>query len=99
MGSAGLEDVEHRMLVDLQKWGRKTEAQRHAPMHMDAKLRLSRRAYVQFVKDLQVAGVLTYTRSPRSRVPVFRVAKKDGKLWLVVHCRAANELLGGTEEV
>eukprot|EP00972_Heterocapsa_arctica_P032509 4789950-Heterocapsa_arctica.AAC.1 len=57
---------------------------------MDVKLWSSPTHYHKFVQDLWDAGLLTWSNKVGAIISVFCVAKKSGKLRLVVDCRAAN---------
>eukprot|EP00972_Heterocapsa_arctica_P115654 16448981-Heterocapsa_arctica.AAC.1 len=86
---AFLEDISS-LLVNEQVWGERCESQRSQATYMDVKLRSSPKHYHQFISDLWDAGLLRWSDKVAARVSVFCVAKKSGKLRLVVDCRAAN---------
>lgn len=59
--------------------------------YMDDVLRNDSRAYHDFVGDLWKRGMLKFGGDRRSTVTPFFVAKKNGKLRLVLDCRASNQ--------
>ena len=58
--------------------------------YMDEILRQDSSMYHQFVYDLWSKGMLTFGRRKRAEITPFFVAKKDGRLRLVLDCRATN---------
>ncbi|CAK0825859.1 unnamed protein product, partial [Prorocentrum cordatum] len=84
-----LEDL-NNILLDDQEWGAVCERADPIELYMDPKLRYSKKAYFQFVRDCHSAGLIRWAPLVRGRVTVFCVAKKTGKQRLVVDCRATN---------
>ncbi|CAK0908034.1 unnamed protein product, partial [Prorocentrum cordatum] len=84
-----LEDL-NNILLDDQEWGAVCEKADPINLYMDPKLRYSKKAYFQFVRDCHSAGLIRWAPLVRGRVTVFCVAKKTGKQRLVVDCRATN---------
>lgn len=58
--------------------------------YMDDILRLDSSAYHQFIFDLWAKGMLTFGQRKSAEITPFFVSKKDGRLRLVLDCRATN---------
>ena len=62
----------------------------HVEPYMDEKLRNNKNVYIQFVVDLFERNMLKFRASGASIITPFFVIKKDGRLRLVLDCRATN---------
>ncbi|CAK0897018.1 unnamed protein product, partial [Prorocentrum cordatum] len=63
--------------------------------YMGPRLRGGSRAYVDVVRELQSMGIVTSRRQRRAECAMFVVAKKDGRLRLIVDAHAANREFRG----
>ncbi|CAE7599810.1 kidins220 [Symbiodinium sp. CCMP2592] len=59
--------------------------------YMDVVLKRDSRKYVQFVHSLYLGGMIAFTDQPKDLMTPFFVAKKSGKLRLVLDCRGVNQ--------
>ena len=80
----------HMMLTD-DEWGEVIERGDTVKPYMDEILQHDRQQYGTFIKDLYSKGMLTFTSAPQEIVPPFFVRKKNGKLRLILDCRAVNK--------
>ena len=69
-------------------------SQRDGPLSLykDHHLRFPPSIYVSFIRRLVEAGIMSFTRSPLSRVTPFFVEKKNNRQRLVLDCRGVNRL-------
>ena len=67
--------------------------------YMDEVLRADENIYHGFIVDLWHRGMLTFGRVKRADITPFFVAKKDGRLRLVLDCRATNQLFKDPPEI
>ena len=58
--------------------------------YMDETLKLSPKAYADFIVDIFERGMIDFARTATSTITPFFVSKKSGKLRLVLDCRASN---------
>ena len=86
-----LEGYMHSMLLGDSDLGQIYEKGKHVKPYMDETLRTSPQAYGDFVKDMFERGMLDFARGAASVIAPFFVAKKNGKLRLVLDCRATNQ--------
>ena len=87
-----LEQFDSCMLAPDWVQGQIFEKGTHIKPYMDEVLRSSPQVYSDFIKDLFDRGMLEFRRSATSIITPFFVAKKNGKIRLVLDCRATNQL-------
>ena len=80
------------MLLDEEEIGVMMEQNKPVDIYMDPLLKNNMGMYCNFVHDLFEAGMLDFTVRPRGLVTPFFVAKKSGKLRLILDCRETNRL-------
>ena len=78
------------MMLDEEEWGHVVEQGDFVRPYMDSRLQHDPVLYGQFVKDLYEKGMLSFTAQPLEIVPPFFVRKKNGRLRLILDCRAVN---------
>lgn len=96
-GAADLvDDVGKRQLEAYDSVMLRDESEVESPMktkiYMDEQLKSSPDLYHQFIKDLMDRNMIDFIDTCVSQVSPFFVAKKSGKLRLVLDCRATDEL-------
>ena len=79
------------MMISEDEWGAKVESGALISPYMDGVLKGDPSKYVQFVHRLYQGGMLRFTARPKDMMTPFCVAKKNGRLRLVLDCRAINE--------
>lgn len=90
LGREVLGDPPKYMLLTEEEWGRVLESGDIVKPYMDEVLQRDSNLYSGFVKDLFLKGMIFFTTRPREIIPPFFVAKKSGKLRLILDCRAVN---------
>ena len=80
------------LLVDPNIFGNRLEAMQSQTTYMDPKLQRSPKAYALYLEDFFNAGLIRFGQGAKARVSVFFVRKKNGKLRMVLDCRAVNHL-------
>jgi hypothetical protein len=85
-----LVDFEQHLLVSDDEWGRICETEGPMPVYMDPILKHDKSKCYEFVGRLTAAGLLSFSTHICSRVGLFFVKKKNGKIRLVIDCRATN---------
>ena len=58
--------------------------------YLDPQLVRDPKVYAKFLRRLDAAGILTWKTGIRSWLGVFFVAKKNGKLWIILDTRDVN---------
>ena len=91
LGRELIGDPSKHMMVSDEDWGAILEQGDIVRPYMDVKLQHDNNVYGIFVKDLYERGMLSFTCRPREIVPPFFVRKKNGKLRLILDCRAVNK--------
>ena len=79
------------MLWGPQEWGVEKEKNMPIEIYMDFILKNNLHQYCVFIEDLFEKGMLPFTSHPRDLISPFFVAKKSGKLRLVLDCRAVKQ--------
>ncbi|CAE8608177.1 unnamed protein product [Polarella glacialis] len=87
-----LQDAQRTMLLTPDEWGAVCESGEVVVPYMDVVLKKDTAAYYQFIKDLYDRGMIRFTDRARSLITPFFVVKKNGKLRLVLDCRAVNRM-------
>lgn len=87
-----LQDPDANLFVSGDEWGQIIERGQNIEPYMDEVFRNSTSTYIEFVKDLWDRGMVSFTDRPRSTITPFFVAKKDGRLRLVLDFRAVNQM-------
>ena len=91
-GREFLQDPDAHIFVSGDEWGHIVEKGGTIRPYMDEVLRHDHQQYFTFVKDLFDRGMITFTTKPRATITPFFVAKKNGKLRLVLDCRGVNQM-------
>ena len=91
-GREFLQDPDAHIFVSGDEWGHIVEKGGSIRPYMDEVLRHDQKQYYTFVKDLFDRGMITFTTKPRAIITPFFVAKKNGKLRLVLDCRGVNQM-------
>lgn len=91
-GREFLQDPDAHIFVSGDEWGHIVEKGGAIRPYMDEVLRHDHQQYFTFVKDLFDRGMITFTTKPRAIITPFFVAKKNGKLRLVLDCRGVNQM-------
>ena len=86
-----LEDPVGNMMISADEWGAKIESGSVVQPYMDTILKNDPGKYVQFIHKLYLGGMLSFTDRPQDLITPFFVAKKSGKLRLVLDCRGVNQ--------
>ncbi|CAE7391323.1 ANK1 [Symbiodinium sp. CCMP2592] len=86
-----LKDPVGNMMLSPDEWGAKVEKGLGIAPYMDVVLKHDPGKYVDFVRTLYLAGMLAFTAHPKDLMTPFFVAKKSGKLRLVLDCRGINQ--------
>ena len=94
-GREVLERFESTMFVEREA---NNNIQRIQP-YMDETLRSSAQAYNQFIVDIFERGMITFSRTAVSVITPFFVSKKNGRLRLVLDCRASNQLFAAPPDI
>ncbi|CAK9009883.1 Ankyrin-1 [Durusdinium trenchii] len=92
VGCETIRDPHRCMLLDEEEIGVMMEQNKPVDIYMDPLLKNNMGMYCNFVHDLFEAGMLDFTVRPRGLVTPFFVAKKSGKLRLILDCRETNRL-------
>ena len=87
-----LEEKSSRLLLDSEELGAVFDSGVRVVPYMDSALRTNRSKYLEFVRDLAVANLVSPCGTPAAHVTVFFVKKESGKLRIVVDCRGSNLL-------
>ena len=90
-GRQVLGDPQCSMLLSDEEWGRVLEEGDLVRPYMDERLQKDQKLYVSFVQDLHAKGMISFTSRPREIAPPFFVKKKNGRLRLILDCRAVNK--------
>ena len=98
-GREVLEGFEHSMLLGDADLGMIYEKGKHVKPYMDETLRSSPQAYGDFVKDMFERGMLDFAAGAASVITPFFAAKKNGKLRLVLDCRASNQMFAHPPDI
>ncbi|CAE7219985.1 ANK1 [Symbiodinium sp. CCMP2592] len=94
-GREVLERFESAMFVE----HRVNDGSRRIKPYMDEALRTSAQAYNQFIVDIYERGMITFSRTAISVITPFFVAKKNGRLRLVLDCRASNQMFAAPPDI
>lgn len=92
VGREVIEDPHRCMLLSEDEWGSVIESEPPLHTYMDPILQHDLPKYVDFIKLLFDSGMIEFTDTPRSKVTPFCVAKKNGKLRLILDCRETNRM-------
>ena len=92
IGRETLEDPHRFMLLNREEIGELREKMPQSNIYMDPLLRDDLGLYAEFVHDLFVSGMVEFTDQPEGLVTPFCVAKKNGKLRLILDCRDTNKM-------
>ena len=79
------------MMLTPQEFGEVCEKNRRINPYMDVVLQKDTEKYQTFVHDLYLRGMLQFTSRPKDMACPFFVNKKNGRLRLVMDCRAINQ--------
>ena len=90
VGRETIEDPLRCMLLSDDEFGSMVEKQQPICTYMDPTLRDSLPTYCTFIQDLFLCGMVEFTNRPSGLVTPFCVAKKSGKLRLILDCRDTN---------
>ena len=90
VGRETIEDPQRCMLLSDDEIGTLVEKQQPICTYMDPTLRDSLPTYCSFIQDLFLCGMVEFTNRPSGLVTPFCVAKKPGKLRLILDCRDTN---------
>ena len=90
-GRQVLGDPQRSMLLSEDEWGQVLEEGDLVRPYMDERLQKDQKLYVSFVQDLFDKGMISFTSRPREIAPPFFVKKKNGRLRLILDCRAVNK--------
>ena len=92
VGREVIEDPHRCMLLSEDEWGSVIESDPPLHTYMDPILQHDLSKYVDFIKLLYDSGMIEFTDTPRSKVTPFCVAKKNGRLRLILDCRETNRM-------
>ena len=92
VGCETIRDPHRCMLLDEEGIGAMMEENKPIQTYMDPLLRDDIGLYCNFVHDLFEAGMIDFTNRPQGLVTPFFVAKKSGKLRLILDCRETNRM-------
>ena len=81
---------ETEMLLSPEEYGGVMEHIDSIGCYMDPVLSRNPNMYAHFVLQLLRANIIRFSKTPKSRLGVFFVRKKNGKLRLIVDCRQVN---------
>lgn len=91
VGRELLQDPIAAMMLTPQEWGEVVEKGLQVKPYMDVVLQHDSHQYHTFVHGLYQRGMLHFTSRPKDITTPFFVAKKDGRLRLVMDCRSINQ--------
>ena len=89
-GREAVKDPLRCMMLSEQEWGMIAENQTPVEPYMDPLLKNDLPEYALFVQDLYSKNMIDFCEAPSDFVTPFFVAKKSGKLRMVLDCRAVN---------
>ena len=89
-GRQVLGDPLRTMLLSDEEWGEVLEKGDLVRPYMDVRLQHDQQLYTSFIQDLHAKGMISFTSRPREIAPPFFVKKKNGRLRLILDCRAVN---------
>lgn len=90
VGRDTIGDPQRCMLLSEDEWGMEIEKNDPITTYMDPALRDDLALYCSFIQDLHSCGMLEFTNQPQGLVTPFCVAKKNGRLRLILDCRDTN---------
>eukprot|EP00973_Karenia_brevis_P070802 9841583-Karenia_brevis.AAC.1 len=91
--SQDLRKFEERLLLSSEELSERIIDEGPAKACWDPVLKYDMSSYVEFVTTLHERGMIRYSLQSKEKVGVFCVAKKNGKLRLIVDCRCVNQRL------
>ena len=86
-----LEDPISAMMLSPQEWGEVVEKGGRIKPFMDTILQHDAAKYQDFIRGLYDRGMIHFTWRPKDIITPFFVVKKNGRLRLVLDCRAVNQ--------
>ena len=86
-----LERFEDTMIASDEALGSLFESQKHIKPDLDEVFQKEPSKYIAFIKDLYERGMIEFREHAKSIITPFFVTKKNGKLRLVLDCRASNQ--------
>ena len=90
-GREVLERFEETMIASDEALGNLYESQKHVKPYLDEVFRRDTDKYLAFINDLYDRGMIEFREHAKSIITPFFVTKKNGKLRLVLDCRASNQ--------